>query len=245
MLKKIMDYHFLFIISCLIGLSVSNSCQCMNYLSSDKIESELVYSNDFLYLKISNNSDDSLYIHSGLLNKIRVYFNGEIASTDFLYSFSDLPPVPDPTLYDSLDHSDHRIADYINLPNQEKADSILFEFFIVEYRKLNKPEKIEPEERTILKSNLEIVMFLNGFMLFLAPHDSYTFKIGYNCFVKNPGRYAIKCKESRKKAPKYYFAHGLSDNSIIKLPNKPPLKFLGFTYYDRRLKCKTIQFITE
>jgi hypothetical protein len=230
--------------TCLINSVKHNSEQNRN-VTLNKVTAELLYYDNSLFLRIENNSNDSVYLYTDIIDKVEVYHDRKRVNADFLYSFDDLNPFPDPPKYDSLDHTDHRIAAYINLSNPEEADSLLLNYFLEEFLRLNKVKKIGLEERSILSSKFEVVMFLTGGILFLPPHDSYTFEKKYACFKRNPGNYKIKCQESRKNKHEYYMAEGLTKNTIIKLPYKPPLKFMGFTRYDNRLKCKSIRFITK
>ena len=239
-----MVYPFLVILVCLINTFVQNSDRYEKNWSSNMVSTELVYSDYSLYLRIENKSDDSIYVITDIFENLQVFFNRKRVSTTFLYGFDSLPLFPAPPHYDSLDQTYQRIAAYFNLQNPEEADSILFDHLINEYCKLNKKVNINPEERSILKSKFEVALFFTGGILLLPPHDSYTFRKKYNCFEKNRGKYKIKCKYSRNKH-KYYYAEGVSGDTIVKLPNSPPKKFLGFSRYDGRLKCKTIRFFTQ
>lgn len=234
-----MGYLFLIIITCLINYVEHNTQQNSNV---SKVCAELVYSDYTLFLRIKNNSDDSIYVYTDIINKIEVFYNGKIVSSDFLYSFDDLSPYPDPPKYDSLNQTDNGIAAYVNWSNPKAADSVLLNYLLKEYSRLNKQEKINPEELSVLLAKFDAAMFLTGGILFLPPHDSYTFE-RYAFSKKNPGNYRIKCHESKKNRYEYYEAEGFTKNTTIKLPYMPPLKFMGFERYGGRLKCKSIKFI--
>ncbi len=208
------------------------------------IVAELKYSDYTLFLKLSNLSDDSVYLYTDVSNRIDVTYNGKRVDAEFLYNFNDLT-IPDPPKFDSLDQTNHRIAAILNYPRPEKVDSTLLDFLISEYLRLNKRDNISPIEYPILLSKLEVAMFSTGGLIFLRPNESYTFKYEYTCFKKYHGKYKVECHGSKINKNEYYETEGFTKNTIIKLPFKPPLKFMGFTRYNELIHCKTINFTSK
>lgn len=244
-MREIMDYLILIIICCLSSYIKPVSHQVSVNVQS-KVIAELAYSDKVLLLRITNNTSDSVYLYTKAFDEIELSFNGRrMTDADFFYSQEDLPAIPDPLLYDSLKSEEikNEVGTYINCMETENVDSSLIVYFVNEYKTLNNKDSLNNEEFSFVLSKLNTAMFLTGAILFLGPHDSYTFKFNYSCFKKSPGRYKVKCLEvSVKPRLKYYKTHGLLKNEIIKLPYIPPVKILGYKRYESRIKCKSLRF---
>jgi len=245
MIQETMDYLFLIITSCLISFTQPISDKVSAHAGAN-VNAELFYSDQTLFLRIENNTGDSLYLFTKAFDEIRLFFDGKrMTDAEFFYNPEDLPPVPDPPLYDSLELSAQkkRVGTFINYIDKELADSTLISYFIDEYMRMNNRDSLNAEEVSFLLSDMNIAMFLTGAVLFLPPHGSYTFDFNYSCFKRNSGKYKITCRSvSVHPRLKYYESYGMHENEIIKLPYIPPGKLLGYKRYDKSIKCKSLRF---
>jgi hypothetical protein len=211
-----------------------------------KVSAIFTCSDNSINLTLTNTSNTPLYLLTNIEQNIKIFYEGKkIKDINILYNPDDFTPLPEPPKYDSTLLKNRRMGTYINRETIKKADSILQEFMLNEYKKLNKILDISPEDKQIIMTYMRLSMGTE-MLLFLDPHESYTFKNHYSCFKRMTGNYQVKAKSQKKKyIIKTFKIRNEKENKVYKIPLTRPPELLGYKRYDGPINPESYSFLIK
>jgi hypothetical protein len=204
---------------------------------------KLKYDNNAIRLQIINNSKDSIYFPVNDFSSLKVFFNGKRIKDLYVENDDNLSINEDELKF--LISKKYPKAYSWNHENPLLVDSILFNYFLGEYRKLSKNTVIDSTNGKIIRSYITTVFQLEGGFLFLRPREVYS--IDFKCGSFNKiGKYEINYNEKRRNC--FTKSVTVRDNQSCKkyrIPINLPSNLLGFRRYDECINAKKIVLINS
>jgi hypothetical protein len=217
---------------------------CKELVSKDSIKAEFSYSNHTLALTIKNNSEKAVYIQTKAFDNIEIYYKGKLVDDpNILYDPSDLGKIPEPPIPDSTIKTQVTWEmPFINVNENRNADSsALITHLFSEYKKLNNLKFLCNQDSVRIISFINMYSLTIGELLFLKPHESFSFYKTYSCFKKMPGDYRAKCDDlsiNITHLPSYV------EWDNFKIPIVLPIEIYGYRRFDGHIKCNYFTFST-
>ena len=201
----------------------------MNY-SGDKVSAKLDYFNNSINLQIINNSEDSIYYPVKDFSSLTVLFNHKRIKDLYISNLNELAMIE--AELKILISKKHPKAYSWNYEKPLFVDSVLFEYFIDEFKKINKLAAFDSTNEQVIGSYITTVFNLEGGFLFLRPKEVYSrvFKCGS---LDKIGKYEVNYKEKKRK----YLSKSVAitdkpSSNKYRIPIIPPSILLGFKRYD-------------